>query len=93
MTIFSGSRYEQSTVDYFTKVPDGQPTAIVFYTPDSLTGVKYTHHTFVEGDTLISMSWRYYGRPDLWWGFLEYNPEIQDPFNIPPGFILRVPNV
>jgi len=93
MTIRASSRYETSVVDYFRKVENGQTFPIVFYNFDYLNSISFVPHTFVEGETLTGLSWRYFNRPDLWWAIAEYNPEIKDFINIPGGTVLRIPNV
>jgi hypothetical protein len=92
MAIVSGSRYENSIVDYFKKEENGNTYPIVFYSFDSLTNVSFSLHTFIEGETLQGLSNQYYNRPDLWWAIAEYNPEITDLINIPAGTELRIPN-
>jgi hypothetical protein len=92
MAIVSGSRYENSIVDYFKKEENGNTYPIVFYSFDSLTNVSFSLHTFIEGETLQGLSNQYYNRPDLWWAIAEYNPEITDFINIPAGTELRIPN-
>lgn len=93
MAINQGSRYEVSTVDYFSKVPGGEAYPIVFYKFDSLSKVSYFYHTYTVGETLYGLSNKYFKRPDLWWSIVEYNPEIQDFLNISAGTVLRIPSV
>lgn len=93
MAIRAGSRYENSVVDYFRKTENGVTTPIVFYNFDYLDSVSFTTHTFVQGETLTGLSWRYFNRPDLWWAIAEYNPEITNFVSIPGGTVLRIPSV
>jgi nucleoid-associated protein YgaU len=93
MTIRAGSRYENSVVDYFRKTENGQAYPIVFYTFDTLDSISYYTHTFVKGETLTALSWKYFNRPDLWWVIAEYNPEITNFVNIEGGTVLRIPHV
>lgn len=93
MPIFSGSRYSDSVVDYFTKEEYGTATPIVIYRFDSLQSVSFFTHVFSDGETLHALSQRYFRRPDLWWAIAEYNPEIVDFTNIPTGTTIRIPRV
>lgn len=91
MTIHQGSRYEYSTVDFFSTTYGGDENAVVFYETSFMGTFNYTDHTVIYGDRLDLLSYKYYSRPDLWWFILDHNPEIEDPANIPAGTILRIP--
>ena len=93
MAIYSGSRYETVTVDYFTKEESGRSYPIVFYPIGALNQISYVTHIYTPGETLHYLSQKYFKRPDLWWTIVEYNPEITDFFNIPSGTLLRIPSV
>ena len=93
MAINSNSRYQFSAVDFIQKDINGPVKPIVFYSPDELSEVDYVLHVFAEGQTLHQLSWQFYDRPDFWWAIVEYNPEIEDHFNIQPGTYLRIPRV
>lgn len=91
MTIYQGSRYEYSTVDFFTTTPTGNENAVVFYESSFMGTFNYTEHTYTYGERLDLLAHRYYNRSDLWWFILDHNPEIVDPANIPAGTVLRIP--
>lgn len=93
MTIYRGSRYEYSTVDYFSTTVNGTDEPVVFYNFSDLGYVRYWQHTYVEGERLDQIAYKYYQRPQYWWIIPEYNPEITDLNNIPAGTVLRIPNV
>lgn len=93
MAIRAGSRYEKSVVDFFRKRENGTSYPIIFYSFDELESVTYYTHTFVKGETLTGLSWRYFDRPDLWWVIAEYNPEITNFVDIEGGTVLRIPSV
>lgn len=93
MAIFSGSRYEFSTVDFFSVAQGESENPVVFYEFDELGFTTYQTHTYLSGERLDQLAYRYYQRPELWWFIAEYNPEIDDHDNIPNGTILRIPNV
>jgi hypothetical protein len=93
MAIFSGSRYSDSVVDFFTKNEYGVATPIVIYKFDSLDSVSFFTHIYNDKETLHALSQRYFRRPDLWWTIAEYNPEIVDFTNIKAGTLMRIPRV
>ena len=93
MAIYSGSRYEEALVDYFSKEEYGTAYPIVFYTFDSLKNISFFTHIYSKGDTLHGLSQRYFKRPDLWWTIVEYNPEITDFTSIAVGTVIRIPSV
>lgn len=54
--------------------------------------VAFFYHEWTETDRLDVLALRYLGSPSLWWQIMDVNPEITDPFNIPYGTQLRIPN-
>ena len=93
MAIYQGSRYEYSTIDYLSSTQNGSSFPVVFYSFSNLGYISYFEHTYVEGERLDEIAFKYYQRPGAWWYILEKNPEIHDPFNITPGTKIRVPSV
>ena len=96
MTIYRGSRYEYSTIDYVATDPTDTTFTekpIVLYTFSKLGVLNYWEHTYVQGERLDQISFKYYKRPEYWWIIPEFNPDIGDFSNITPGTILRIPNV
>jgi hypothetical protein len=93
MSIYRGSRYEYSTIDFFSVSPDGSENPVVFYDFSGLGFVRYWEHIYVQGERLDQIAYKYYKRPEYWWIIPEYNPEITDITNITPGTVIRVPNV
>jgi len=91
--IYISSRYYNQTIDYVQLEENGDIKPIVFYQFDDLSGKNYTVYTVVQGDRLDRLSYKFFGRPDLWWAIVEYNPELQNFINLAPGTVLRVPNV
>lgn len=53
---------------------------------------SFSYHEWKETDRLDVLALRYLGSPSLWWKIMDLNPEVLDPFNIPFGTQLRVPN-
>ena len=93
MSIYRGSRYEYSTVDFFSTTVNGDEQAVVLYDFSNIGYVKYWNHQYIQGERLDQIAYKYYQKPEYWWIIPEYNPEITDLNNITPGTILRIPNV
>ena len=92
MAIHSGSRYENSVVDYLQKTITGIAYPVVFYQFDDLSTVSFFYHRYQTGEALHALSQRYFNTPSLWWAIMEYNPEVTDIFHIPNGTQLRIPH-
>jgi len=93
MPIHSGSRYEDSTVDYFRKTEYGQSYPITLYAFDDLQNIKYVTHRYTKGETLQGIALQYFHSAALWWTIAEYNPELTDFLHIADGTVLRIPHV
>jgi hypothetical protein len=93
MSIYKGSRYYYSTIDFFSPKLDQADRPYVMYNFSSLGLTNYYEHQYVQGERLDQIAFQYYKRPEAWWYIAEYNPEIVDFNNIVPGTILRIPNV
>lgn len=93
MTIYKGSRYEYSTVDYVSTNLNGDEDPIVFYSITPLSNVSYYEHQYVSGERLDQLAFQYYKDASYWWIIPEANPQITDFTNIPNGTIIRMPRV
>jgi hypothetical protein len=93
MSIFKGSRYEYSTIDYVATTVDLIEEPYVLYTASDLGLTSYWEHTYIQGERLDSISYKYYKNSEYWWLIVEYNPQLNDFIDIAPGTILRIPNV
>jgi hypothetical protein len=93
MAIHSGSRYENSVVDYFHKTDGGANLPVVLYSFDNLADVSFFYHMYRKGETLHGLSQQYFRTPSLWWAIAEYNPEVTDFVHIADGTQLRIPSV
>lgn len=93
MTIYLGSRYEDSVVDFvsFTESTDAAP--VVFYDFSDIGYIEYSEYVWKNGDRLDNVAMSFYRDPEKWWVIPEYNPEIVDIHNIPSGTTLRIPHV
>mgnify|MGYP003342386438 FL=1 len=93
MTIYKGSRYEYSTIDYVSKTINGDANPIVFYSFTNLGTITYYEHSYVVGERLDQIAQKYYKNPEFWWIIPEFNPQITDFTNIPVGTVIKIPNV
>ena len=93
MSIFKGSRYEYSKIDFRPTKLNGPQNPIVFYSVAKLGLMPYTEHVYMQGERLDQLTAHYYKNPYSWWVIPEANPEIVDFSNIPAGTILRIPSV
>ena len=93
MAIYKGSRYEYSTVDYFSTSLEKDDNVVVFYEFSQIGLVEYWEHTYIQGERLDQIAYKYYKRPGYWWIIPEYNPSITNLNEITPGTKLRIPNV
>jgi len=93
MAIYSGSRYENSTVDYLSKTPYGKAYPIVFFNSEDLTNISFFTHITLASDTWHGLAQQYFQNPSLWWAIAEYNPELKDFIHFPVGTTIRIPSV
>lgn len=93
MTIYLGSRYENSLVDFVALNYRRDAYPIVFYQFSDLGLMTYSEYTWKTGDRLDSLAMSVYRDPERWWIIAEANPEVLDIQNIPAGTVLRIPSV
>jgi len=93
MSIYKGSRYEYSVIDFAAFNESGQKFPIVFYKTNTLGKITYREHVYSEGERLDQLASMYYKNPEYWWIIPEFNPQISDFTNIAPGTTVRIPNV
>jgi hypothetical protein len=90
--IFLNSRYVTNPVVavYF---PDSETTKIsVFRSPSNITkGRTVKYYQWREGDRIDQLAYNIFGDPELWWRLLDVNPDIQSPYDLKPGDLLRIP--
>lgn len=58
--------------------------------PDSIS--KFYLYTWQEQDRIDLVARRFLGNVIHWWYLMDYNPEVLNPFDIPAGTVLRVPD-
>lgn len=54
---------------------------------------NYFVYVWKEDDRIDMVANRFYGNTSLWWQILDFNPEILNPWQIPVGTPIRIPNV
>lgn len=83
------SRYVQGTL---TRTPnsEGVYNLTVWRTVPAAVG-SFTLYIWRDGDRPDTVANRLLGNPSLWWAIFDKNPEIIDPFNVPPGSLVRIP--
>jgi hypothetical protein len=52
----------------------------------------YTLYTWKPGDRPDTVAAARLGNSQYWWAIFDYNPEIINPFNVPSGTVVRIPN-
>jgi hypothetical protein len=54
---------------------------------------EFFNYVWVERDRMDIVAQEFLGSPNFWWMIMDFNPEILDPFDIPVGTLIRIPNV
>jgi hypothetical protein len=93
MTIYLGSRYENSVVDFVATGGDDTAAPVVFYSFADIGRISYSEYIWRYGDRLDQIAWKFYRQPESWWLIAYYNPQIKDFFNIPEGTVVKIANV
>lgn len=93
MTIYIGSRYEDSVVDFFSTNQPDNVAPVVFFQFPSIGQLEYVEYVWKLGDRLDNISNKFYRTPENWWVIAAYNPEVINPMDIAVGTRLRIPNV
>lgn len=84
--IYKGSRYT-STPPYNR----GGTYILAPRVKKSIDTTSAHYHRVADGDTLDGISFRYYGRSDLYWAILDCNPQYQTDLDLKVGDLLIVP--
>lgn len=91
MTIYLGSRYENSVVDFITYNFTEGPAPVCFYYFSELGVLSYVEYVWQDGDRIDQLAAKFLSYPDKWWVIAETNPEIEDLTKIKPGTKIRIP--
>lgn len=90
--IFTSSRYATGTIFKAFDPRDGEWYTTVFRNYPKEYVSFYTY-VWKERDRPETVAARTLGNPEMWWKIMDYNPEILNPFDIPVGTVIRLPNV
>lgn len=51
----------------------------------------YDYHVWKLGDRLDKLSKELYGNNLMWWAIMDLNPWLEDPFDLVPGDVIKIP--
>lgn len=103
MTVRSDSRYSQNNL-YYAAARDDKTLTLCVDRPlhtDSVGPTNtlittrpatYMTYTWVFGDRLDALAYRFYGDSCLYWKIADANQNLFDPTTIKPGTVIRIPN-
>ena len=89
--IFTDSRYATGRLAKTIDARSGLPNATVFRQFPTATSTFF-YYTWTQRDRIDVVAHNLLGDPNLWWLIMDYNPEVINPFDIPIGAVLRIPN-
>ena len=89
--IYTDSRYATGLIGYINDARLSQNQLSVYRTFPSLT-TKFTTYTWTSEDRIDVIATEFLGSSSLWWKIMDINPELVNPFSIPPGTTLRIPS-
>lgn len=89
--IFANSRYVDGRV-FKAYNPQKKSYSVTVLREYPRYSVNFFYYTWSERDRVDLISKKFLGSPDLWWQIMDVNPEVIDPFNIPIGTSIRIPN-
>lgn len=89
--IYSDSRYADGV---FVKAMDPRtkktyPTVFRSFKNISST---FSYYVWVEEDRIDTIAQKFSSKPKFWEEILDINPEIDNPYSIAPGTVIRIPN-
>lgn len=92
MAIYEGSRYS----NVYTYEEDwvkrgGRVTAFHIRRLLDIDTTNAQKHTWIEGDRLDILSYRYYGQPQFWWFILDANTKYMKESEIRNGDVVLIP--
>jgi len=92
--IFNNSRYQIGLVGQVNDIHSTEATTYVLRDFSSVsTPEKYFLYRITEADRLDTIATNFLGDPNAWHKIMDINPDFLDPFNIPIGSVIRVPDV
>ena len=93
MPVFSGSRYEGGSFVSIRQESGQERKFIELREPVTIDdiGPNFRLHSISEGEHLEEISYKQYGRSDVYWIIGDVN-EIDYPFDLPVGKTLIIPS-
>jgi hypothetical protein len=91
--ILEGSRYGSARIVRATLSDGTFRWAVLNERRSTATLVTYRYRTAKLGDRFDILADQEYGDPLLWWVLARANPEVFYPDEIPPGAVIRIPDV
>ena len=85
------SRYYDGPLSQTAHKYTCDPAVSVYRAFPTSKKIQYVEYTWADGDTIAILAQAYGLGAKYWWEIMEINPEIDDPFNIAAGTVLRVP--
>ena len=72
----------------------GSGELVIYRTPITYSiSVNDIYHAINDGETLLSISRKYYGNSSLWFMIADVNDNIEDIFDLPIGDTIIIPNI
>ena len=93
MPVFRSSRYYDGDAQQIKNKTTGVYNWTVYRAFPAETTIRYTEYTWIDGDRLDYLAAVYLNNALLWWKILDINPELNDPLEISPGTIIRIPRI
>lgn len=92
MTIYLDSRYADGPLFRAHDARSGNDLITVFREWPILAS-NFDVYEVNEIDRIENIAVQFLGKSELWWRIMDFNPEVLNPFEIPPGTLLRIPRV
>lgn len=89
--IFTTSRYNDGPLVDIEDYRESEVRKTVYRKwPTSVS--DFSVYVWQDGDRMDLIALKFYGRPEVWWQIMDYNPEIVDPTSIQTGTEIRLPS-
>ena len=91
MTIYLDSRYADGPL-FKAKDTRSPNNVVTVFRTFPVYSVSFSLYEVTEIDRIENIAVKFLGNPEMWWQIMDINPEILNPFEIPLGTLLRIPN-
>jgi nucleoid-associated protein YgaU len=89
--IFTNSRYSTGLLQK-SWLPRTSQYNLSVFRDFEVESASFFVYTFRDKDRLESLAEAFLGNANEWYVIMDYNPEISNPFAIPVGTQIRIPN-